>query len=88
MSEARDEGWWCWECHGLGGWDEDGADRGDFGDTVYIDCPCCDGDGWHYGEEPPECSAGRAYGNPRLQIIDEAPERYPLPCDEDPSETT
>jgi hypothetical protein len=50
------EHWWCWPCHGLGGWEEDGADRGDFGDTVYIDCSCCGGDGSHPADGPrPAC---------------------------------
>ncbi|HET7379563.1 MAG TPA: hypothetical protein VFJ24_05950 [Gaiellales bacterium] len=36
---------WCPECHGLGGWEETGADRGDFGETEYVECPVCGGSG-------------------------------------------
>jgi len=43
-----DDQWWCWQCHGLGQW-EDGYDPYD------VECPCCGGDGWHDGEVAPEC---------------------------------
>lgn len=66
-----DEPWWCWVCHGLGGWDEDGAERGDFGDTKYIDCPCCDGDGGHEGSSAPPCHPARQ----RTEIIEARAER-------------
>lgn len=46
--------WWCWECQGLGGWEEDG-DLVDWGDPVDVDCPCCGGNGEHYGDAPPAC---------------------------------
>jgi hypothetical protein len=51
-----DTEWWCWECQGLGGWEEDGADRGDFGATEDVECPCCGGDGYHYGGSAPDCA--------------------------------
>ena len=69
MAAVSDDaaGWWCWVCHGLGGWEEDGAERGDFGDTEYIDCPCCGGDGRHLGDDAPPCHPSRqAVAAPQL----------------------
>lgn len=43
--------WWCWECHGLGGWYEDYDDC--TGEDV--ECGCCGGGGYHGGDDVPRC---------------------------------
>lgn len=54
MTSARvDEPWWCWECHGLGSWDETMEESDDPGE---VECPCCGGDGSHQGDEAPPCA--------------------------------
>jgi DnaJ-class molecular chaperone len=54
MSDPLEDAWYCFECNGLGGWEEDGEEV-DWGPSEYRDCPCCYGAGKHHGDDPPEC---------------------------------
>src|SRR5438105_8110288 len=42
------EGWWCWQCDGLGGPDDE-------------PCPCCGGGGEHDQVLPPPCAPPAAW---------------------------
>jgi hypothetical protein len=45
------EDWWCWECHGLGGWPGDGIN-----DSLdWYDCPCCETNDHGFDASAPPC---------------------------------
>lgn len=53
MNAPDDEPWWCWECHGMGSWEETMEESDDPGE---VECPCCNGDGSHQGDTAPACA--------------------------------
>lgn len=47
-----DDRWWCWECHGLGQWEEGEEECSPYD----VECWCCGGSGGHDGDVPPKCA--------------------------------